>query len=86
MPAGRVELLDPQQEIDVLQSILLRETYLIRLQQLVARLKSKGDDAVRRARSERREEEILISLPSELVDLLDLLRTSTLDAVEAIQR
>ncbi|CAM9094247.1 unnamed protein product [Laminaria digitata] len=67
-------LIEPSSELEVLKCIMLRESYLERVTRL-------SDDMERRAQRSRGQ---VRDLPPGMVDLLDLLRVATLDAVEAI--
>lgn len=80
------DILSPEQELEVIKAILLRESYLVRLRQLEDRTRKRAEQAVREANRAKGDEDIYLSMPPEMMDLLDLLRTSTVEAVEAIRR
>lgn len=78
--------LSPEQELEVIKAVLLREGYLVRLRQLVEKANTAKEQALKDAIAQGRHEDIFLTMPLEMVDLLELLRTSTVEVVEAIRR
>jgi len=94
--------LEPTQDLEVIKAILLRESYLTRLRNVHDRAYDKANKALKAIPDPTKiskkaspphvknvstnDTEVFLTLPADMIDLLELIRTSTVEVVEAIGR